>query len=87
MLQEREGKAARVGYVAVEIFREGGWLGGEPKKKKFYGEKRGWRISTEERAKQWKKEKRKKKKISIFQVKGDWYEKHGFTIILIHNIL
>ena len=41
LLQEREGKAARVGYVAVEIFREGGWLGGEPKKKKFYGEKRG----------------------------------------------
>ena len=62
MLQEREDKAARVGYVVVEIFREGDWLGGEPKKKKFYGEKRGCRISVEGKEKTIKKRKKKKEK-------------------------
>ena len=41
LLEEREGKAGMVGYVAAEIFREGGWLRGERKKEKVLQGKEG----------------------------------------------
>ena len=58
LLEEREGKAGRVGYVAAEIFREGGWLRGERKKRKSSTRKRGAEeFLRKERGKQIKKKK------------------------------